>query len=332
MVACQLGNPAGLTLAAAYGQVLVYTDAPAVRADYGLAAADKLSQVITATLSNRKLAFEGLGDQIDAVTLCFDAPARVMVGPKDAPANPVPELTAKPGEALSLTDVIGRETTGNRSGRWAWASQITGDAAQATYRAMCAVFLQPGNAVAFNGYGRTGEFAKYNPADALATLKGAGLATTLIDRPAQSAEDWRQWAAGSFGTRAVEGVPTPPGGSLPGDFYIVNTMGNDDFFQLEPGICYAGDAPFPSLPAAVQFNHSWSLRQANNPATVGGRWLDRGSYVYVGSVHEPYLSAFVTPSDFARRLSQGWPLAAAARISASDRPLNPFSSAWRVAV
>ncbi|MFT3687201.1 MAG: hypothetical protein QM783_20145 [Phycisphaerales bacterium] len=340
VVACQADNPAGAALAAAYGQVLVITDPPAAPgADYGLSAADKLSATITAHLTVQKIPFSVLGDQIDAVTLCYDVPARVMVGKKDAPANPIPQIVAKPDEALSLTDIIGRETENNRVTRWAYAAQVTGNHAAAAYRAMCAIFLQPTSAAAFNGYERTGEFGKYNPADAVTALKTAGLTTTLLDRPSQSAEDWRQWSSGSFAAREVTGVTPPPGGALTNDLFLVNTMGNNDFFQLQPGLCYAGDVPFLSLPAVVAFNHSWSLQYSGRPTTVGGRWLDRGAYIYVGSVHEPWLSAFTTPNTFAKRLTEGWPLAAAARILPTDKfdvpgapPTHPFSSPWRVAV
>jgi hypothetical protein len=340
VVAAQADNPAGVALAAAYGQVLVITEPPSASAlaDYTLPAADKLSDTITAHLTVLKVPFAGLGDQVDAVTLCFDIPARVMVGKTDAPSNPVRELVAKPGEALSLTDIVGRDTT-SRGTRWGYASQITGNHAAAAYRAMCSIFLQPTSVTAFNGYERASEFGKYNPADAIAALKAAGLSTMLIDRPAQSAEDWRQWSCGSFATREVTGITPPAGGALSADLLLVNTMGNSDFFQLQPGLCYAGDVPFLSLPAAVQFNHSWSLQYSGTPTTVGGRWLDRGAYVYVGSVHEPYLSAFVTPNTFAKRLTQGWPLAAAARILTTDKfevagapPVHPFSAPWRIAV
>lgn len=337
VVAAQADNPAGLALAAAYGQVLVITDPPAKPdADFGLPAADKLSDVITAHLTVVKVPYQAMGDQIDAVTLCFDVRARVLTGPKNAPANQIPQLAAKPDEGLALTDIIGRETENNRTSRWAYASQLTGASPQAAYRAMCAIFLQPTSAVAFNGYERTGEFGKYNPADGLTALKGAGLTTALLDRPSQSAEDWRQWSSGSFSTRYPDSAGAPPkpaGGALTSDLFLVNTMGNRDFFQLAQGsICYAGDVPFLSLPAVVDFNHSWSLQISSDPTTVGGRWLDRGAYCYVGSVHEPYLSAFVYTSDFATRLTRGWPIAAAARIQANDRPFNPFSAPWRVAV
>ena len=47
--------------------------------------------------------------------------------------------------------------------------------------------------------------------------------------------------------------------------------------------------------------------------TVGGRWLERGVYAYVGSVDEPYLEAFVTPRLLTNRLQMLTPFLIAAR-------------------
>lgn len=327
---------AALALAAAYGQVLIFAEPPAQPGQpLTFAAADQLSSAITSKLKSLNIGYLGMGDQIDALTLCYDNATNVVANKNDAPTAPFPELTCKPWESLSFTDIVGRSTNNNRQDRWAYASHLTGSLAPSTYRAMCAIFLQPTSAAAFNGYGRSSEFGKYDPAQGLKALKGAGLTTSVIDQPNQSAEDWRQWASGSFaspGRFMPSAGPMPAGGALTADLFFVNTMGNHDFFQLQPGLCYAGDAPFLSTPAAVSFIHSWSLQFSGKPTSVGGRWLDRGAFCYIGSVHEPLLSAFVPPSQLADRLIRGWPIAAAARVQASDRPANPFSLPWRIAV
>jgi len=327
---------AAVALASAYGQVLLFAPPPApASGTITFAAADALTSAITAQLTDRKIPFSALGDQIDTVTLCFNTPFKVTAGNSDAPSNPVAQLVAKPGEALALTDIIGRNTSGLRAQRWAFASQIPGTAAQAAYRAMSAVFLTTTSAVAFNGYEHSGEFGKYNPADGLQSLQAAGIQTAILDRPAQSIDDWRNWTAGGFApairwTKAAG--PQPKGGSLENDLFLVNTMGNSDFFQLMPGKGLAGDAPVLARPAAAHFVHSWSITLGADPWAVGGRWLDRGTFCYVGSVQEPYLSAFVPQSQFAQRLTLGWPIAAAGRIQPTDRPANPFSLPWRIAI
>lgn len=327
---------AAVALASAYGQALIFTPSPApANGTITIPATDKLSNAIFARLNELKISFNILGDQIDTVALCFNTPCNVTAGASDAPPNAIPQLVAQPGEALSLTDLVGRSLTGFRAERWAYATQIPGTAARAAYNAMSAIFLHQSSAVAFNGYDRTGEFGNYAPTEALKALKQAGLETGFLDRPAQSSEDWRSWASGSFSPEvrwSKSAGAYPKGGTLTNDLFLVNTMGNSDFFQLQPGLCFAGDAPFLQFPAAVNFTHSWSLQHSADPTTVGGRWLDRGAFCYVGSVHEPYLSAFVTQNQFGQRIAKGWPIAIAARVQATDKPANPFSAPWRIAV
>ncbi|HYD00232.1 MAG TPA: hypothetical protein VEB22_03320 [Phycisphaerales bacterium] len=332
-----------LALASAYGQALVFAAPPApANGTATFAAADTLSAAITSRLTALKLPFNTLGDQIDAVTLCLNTPLKITAGASDAPRTPIAELNAKPGEALSLTDLIGRSTAGARLERWAFAAQLPGTAPQAAYRAMSAIFLQPTSAAAFNGHDGAGSFAGHSPAGALQPLKAAGLQTALLDKPTQGIDDWRTWTAGSFAhpSRWPKAAgPQPAGGALSNDLFLINTSGNHDFFQLQSGKGLAGDAPILSTPAVAHVIHSWSLTFGPNPTTVGGRWLDRGTFCYVGSVYEPYLPAFVPPALFAQRLTQGWPIAVAGRVLPSDRfnqpgapAAHPFSIPWRISV
>jgi len=68
----------------------------------------------------------------------------------------------------------------------------------------------------------------------------------------------------------------------------------------------------------VHFVHSWSAAAPGDVQTVAGRWLQRGAYLYAGSVHEPYLQAFVPTPKFAVRMTAGLPFAAAARLDSGD--------------
>jgi hypothetical protein len=115
---------------------------------------------------------------------------------------------------------------------------------------------------------------------------------------------------------------------------FMNTSGNADFFDLGvPGQTTAanrggpGDIPVLSRPLALHMIHSFSLQQAANRETLGGRWLDAGAYAYVGSVHEPYLPAFVPPRQVLERLINAVPFAVAAR-----QWDGPFALPWRVQV
>jgi len=73
--------------------------------------------------------------------------------------------------------------------------------------------------------------------------------------------------------------------------------------------------------------HSFSLQAPDAAYTVGGRWLDHGVYAYVGSVHEPYLSAFIPPATLVQRLASLAPFLVAAR----QWPGDPIAQVWRIA-
>lgn len=59
--------------------------------------------------------------------------------------------------------------------------------------------------------------------------------------------------------------------------------------------------------------HSWSAAAPDDTNTVAGRWLENGAYAYVGSVNEPFLSAFIPPKLMVDRLKRGAPFLIAAR-------------------
>jgi hypothetical protein len=85
-----------------------------------------------------------------------------------------------------------------------------------------------------------------------------------------------------------------------------------------------GDIPDLRVPAAVHFVHSFSAAFAADANTVAGRWLANGAFAYVGSVHEPFLNAFVPTPIFARRMFAPMPLGVAARLDNAPP--------WRVTV
>mgnify|MGYP001267180170 CR=1 FL=1 len=249
----------------------------------------------------------GIGDEIDAVTICAGVPIKVQVGETAGEGNRGPQR-----ETVALTDLVGRHRDApgaTRVGRWAWAGQIHGTASEAAYRAMSAIFLSPRRAWVFDSYTEDGPWQAYNGAGARESLVRAGWEVRLDDAPNATADVWR----------AVASRPVDAG------LILVTSMGNATFFELGRGDrCAPGEIPVLDAPAMLHFVHSWSLLSPAKVDTVGARWLERGVYAYAGSVQEPTLAAFVPTPLVADRLLAGLPWGAAARLD--DSP------AWRIAI
>lgn len=286
--------PAALTLAAARGQPILWLDAPGTPERYMMAAdADALERRIEALLDPLPWKWNQLGDDLDAVTLCLNCATKVFVG------------EAGKGDQrgmLALTDLIGRrvgpESDTARKDRWAWAGQIIGSAWQSAYAAQCAVFLRPESAWCFDGYDDTPPWNNWDATAAGAAFEAAGLKVIVDDGNSRRLIDWRDRTATGIDAQII----------------TINSSGNADFFELKPGLARPADVPILARPALVHFVHSWSAAAPSDVRTVAGRWLERGAYAYVGSVHEPYLHAFCPTPKFAQRLIVGLPLGAAARI------------------
>jgi hypothetical protein len=173
---------------------------------------------------------------------------------------------------------------------------------------MCALFLNPTSAWLFDGYETTGSWRLYNARGAETYLKAMKFTYDIMDGEQQGARDWRLRAARPLDAGLV----------------LVNTMGNCDFFDLRPGQCKPGDVPILARPAMVHFIHSWSAQFPARRDTVAQRWLERGAYAYLGSVQEPFLSAFVPTPQVVARLGAPAPWGASTRVDGA--PL------WKIAV
>jgi hypothetical protein len=265
---------------------------------------------------------DALGDAIDAITLCANAPVRTEVQPADTIAGP----GAKAGEFIATTDLLGRDKANNK--RWAWSGQIFGSEANAAYRAMSALFLSPASAWMFEGYdaGKS-PFSGYALSQGEQAWRATGKDAWLSPVGQRSVRDWRRAVAGVHGLEPNfdPSAKLPPGG-IDAGFIFVNSMGNDDFFQLSGGkdTAYPADVPVLNQPAMLYMIHSWSLKGPANRATLGGRWFESGVYAYVGSVHEPFLSAFLPAHNAIERL-RVMPLGAAIRWDDGT-----FATPWRV--
>lgn len=280
-----------LALAAGRGQPILWLDTKSASVSHFIS--EEQARAIDRTLCERLDGLErpwrASGDEIEALTIC---------------ANIGANIESKSGR-LALTDFVCRGEGGVRA---VYAAILPGDEAQAAYRAMCALFLQPRKAWLFDGYKQ--DFAPpYALPPAAKLLNDAGFDVSSNMPPLGGLSHWRQRAALGVGA----------------DFIHVNSSGNSDFFELSPGRGYAGDVPFLNHPAMVNMIHSFSVQFAGSPKSIGGRWLENGAYCYYGSMDEPYLGAFLPAQSVATRLLLGAPFAAAVRLDdAKVWKLNVF--------
>lgn len=306
---------AALALAAGHGQIFAWTLAMRdLSGSMEMNEAAALNHAIAKACEASGYAWKGLGDDIDAVTLCMSTPASVRARAGDARG------------VFAATDVIGRgvgiDDIDNEQ-RWAWAGQIPGDGPRAAYSAMCSLFLQPKRAWLFDGYEHKDGFSGWDATPGATLLEKAGIGTLLNDNGNQSAMAWRN-RAGGMGLPLNTDPTREPGAGIDAGLICVNTSGFAEFFDLLPGQCRGGDAPFLHTPAAVHFVHSFSAARPGDRSTIAGRFLERGAFAYVGAVHEPYLQAFVrTPAVIERMLAMG---AWGASVRLDDAPT------WKVAV
>lgn len=297
---------AALALAAGHGQPIVWVNRTAVgRVDGFLqeVPAERLVEQIETGCERTGLPWRDLGDAIDAVAICLNTPAALRA-----------EWGENRAERFALTDLVGRHgamTAGRlvNTPRWAWSAQIFGDAERAAYAAMCSLFLAPESAWLFDGYPSTEPWNQYDATAAAEQIRRSPITATVIDEPGNSGDDWRLAAARALDAGLV----------------FVNTKGRAHFFDLGGGRAEFNDVPVLRVPAAVSFVHSWSAQKPANRGTIAGRWLERGAYGYIGSVHEPFLQAFLPTPAVALRLVAGLPW------SAAPRP-DGASPLWKITV
>ncbi len=227
------------------------------------------------------LAWNALGDDIDALTLALDAPLNFR---DDTNKN----------ETLAVSDLLGRTADG---ARWAWTAQLVGSESASAWRAMCALFLEAHSAWAFDAYPVTGDWTRYDNTPAVQILGDRGMNVTALDAPHSSLTDWRHATLGP----------------IDADLVLVNTKGVPHNFDLNPGRGHAADTPHLDHPVILHLIHSFSLARGDARSGIGGRWMERGAYAQLGAVDEPYLRAFIPPRILAGRLAVGYPWAAAVR-------------------
>ena len=152
-----------VALAAGHGQLLKY-----VSGNWGTAGetlsgprTESLVREIDEVLASTGVNYAGIGDTIDALTICQTMPARVTFSPSRE--NPV-----------AVSDIVGRDMSGKR---FAWTGWVFGSKAQSTYIAMCSLFL-PRNAYWLcNTYPNSGAWAKYGMGNISEILPQYGIET-----------------------------------------------------------------------------------------------------------------------------------------------------------
>lgn len=287
---------AGLALAAGRGQIPLWftrNDADAIPTGFGGEMTESQAASLRATLERELdrlgLPWNAQGDVIEAITIALELPGRISsaAGQRER-TNPI----------IALSDYLGRDSNGQR---YAWAGLLVGDEQQAVVNAMSSLFLRPESAWLFNGYKPDGAFNAYEITPARQLLADAGIEPTLDEAPFSGTQHWRR--------RAMRGVDA--------GLVHVNSSGLRRNFTLNPGVATAADVPMLNEPAIVHFVHSFSAENVADKRSIARRFLDNGAYVYVGSVDEPFLQAFQTPTQFLQRMLSLAPIAAAARHDAS---------------
>ena len=232
------------------------------------------------------------GDSIKTITLCMSMPP--IANYKHAKENPV-----------ATTDLIGRDKNGTR---FAWCGWVFGSQKHSAYIAACSLFLPRTNYWFCNTYPNTGAWEHYGAGNMEEVMPQLGLSFQLTEG---SIESLNQLVVGGIST----------------DVTVFTSKGNQDYLELSNARIAPTWLPILKTPSVVNFIHSWSLKKPIDRFTVGGTWLDRGAYAYVGSSREPMLQAFVPPMESIRRMANFVPFLIASRWFADQ---GAYSKPWRI--
>jgi len=240
-----------------------------------------LQTAVTTAVESTGYFYSQLGDVIDTITIVRQLAVKYQS----------PE---KPEEQLAVTDGLGRHPNGER---WAAAGWIYGSSVRSIYQVMCSIFLDSQTAMLYDSYPKEGSWEKYEMNSAASGLKTLGFDVKLVEKPESSLQKWRTLASKEWEF----------------DLILMNSKGYQKSFQVGNGDALVEDLPKLKFPAAVHMIHSWSAAAPDDKNTVAGRWLENGAYAYVGSVNEPFLSAFIPPKLMVDRLLRSAPFLIAAR-------------------
>jgi hypothetical protein len=276
--------PAAVALAADRGQPLIFLENDFGNPNDTLTTEqwETLKNDIKQGVENTGYPYQDQADSIDTITI-----VRRLAVKYQSPN--------KSNEFLSVTDGLSRNLD---QSRWAIVGWIYGTPARSVYQAMSAIFLQPKTALLYDSYSKEGNWKKYEMTEAAQELKKMGIVVTMVEKPASDLETWQSLAAKKWEY----------------DLILINSSGSPQNFNVgRRDYATVKDIPKLNYPAAIHFLHSWSATTPDDKDTVAGRWLENGAYLYTGSVHEPYLSAFIPPKLIVRRLQRSSPFLIAVR-------------------
>lgn len=275
--------PAALALSAARMQPIIWLSAPGgINQTISQADADAFCGALEDALTALDLEWNALGDEIDAVTLCMNAPAR---------------LEGQAG-TTAFTARVGRSGSASRSAdRWAWCGHIFGSSPISAASAMSSIFLPTRGAWLFDSYPSDPPWSGYALAPAADIYTQVGLDVDINDARTRGLASFLQLASEPIDTGLV----------------AMNTKGRMAEFHLAPGRAAARDVPILASPAAAYIIHSFSAQRPGVNTSVAGAWLTRGAFAYMGSVDEPGLQSFVPQATYAARLGSLFPFGAAGR-------------------
>ena len=303
--------PAALALAMLRGQLLVDLPGDFGQPNGSLDASGfrSLKQSVTGFFESSGWSWKTMGDDLDALTLCRSMPVRVNMS---LPANLRPRISGLKSDRdtppVALTDLLCRNEDGSRYAVCGW---IFGSQIRSIYMAMCALFIERDSVGLVDGYDRKRGGTAYALANAEEVLEPLSYETRLLAKGTQASR--MNW------------LPLMSTG-VPADVLFINSSGRSGFMDMTAGTrLRAADIPVLNHPLALYLIHSFSLFAPETPTSIGGRWLDRGVYAYVGSCNEPLLGAFRPSSHMIRQLSLYVPFIVAARLFESE-----FSKPWRV--
>lgn len=303
--------PAAVTLSIARGQLLRTLDGDFGRPNGTMEPAEfrRLRDQVNRLFAESGWSWGRLGAELQALTLCRELPvrARASLGASDLPNLPgAPPLGSDP--PVALTDLLCRDESQARTGVCGW---VFGDSVRAIYMAMCSVFIERDTISLFDVYGAGLDAPPYELDVAKEKLAGYGIeVTSLVKASDADLEGWRRLVMGG----------------VPADVLFMNTSGVRGAMDLARGTTgRTSDIPPLSRPLALHMIHSYSLQRPASPSSVGGRWLDRGVYAYVGSCEEPLLAAFATPA-----MVVDWVANLSPFLVAGRRYTGPMSRPWRV--
>lgn len=284
----------GLMLASARRQVLDFL--PYTAKDERVISKGKLDDLkekIKGIIDGWGYPYLGFLDGIDYITIAGDFPY--------AYNN---YETTRPGR-YAVDDALGREA---ELQRYAYVGRLVGNWHLSSYQAACSIFLQPEDILFFNAYSREGNWLDYRTDTASRMLEGL-YRTANIENNEATLERW-QILTSEYGNEY--------------DLVFINSSGGPSDWNLSKGQAKVEDIP-ESVPAIVIYTHSNSAANPYDENTIAGRWLENGAYIYFGSISEPYVQSFKTPTEIVADLLFGRPYSQALR-----RDSGPWSHPWRL--